>query len=148
MSNLTFQPLVAATLAHLRENWTTLFPREGRPGSLDFMLQGTGIGKLVIFIFADRAAWPRCVVKIPRSTRDNNSLSHEYELVCELRRRGGEAVQGLLPVPIAYFEINRWQVTVEQTINGQLLSGLVPFGTAFNLKTAAQHLRLVRNWLV
>ncbi len=140
--------LLDEALDRLHANWATWFPGSRRPRRLSYTVQGTGVGKLIVFVLPDGAQRPACVVKIPRSVRDNASLADEYALISELRRRGGAVAEASLPGPVAAPVIQGWQVVVEQMLPGSLFSREVPVGERFSLELAAQHLRLVREWYV
>jgi hypothetical protein len=141
----SLQPAVLPeVLNELNANWADWFGSRPRPRSLSCVIQGTGVGKLIVFVLADGRRQPACIVKIPRSRRDNEGLAHEHELVVELRRRAGSALAAALPVPIAAPMIQGWQVTIEQVLPGQLWSGSVPSGNKFTLQTAEKHLNLFR----
>ena len=102
--------LIVEVLDQLRERWTDWFPGTRPPRSLSYVIQGTGVGKLIIFVLAAGAARPACVVKVPRSRRDNASLAHEHDLIVALRRRGGPVAQATLPEPVAAPVIQGWQI--------------------------------------
>ena len=140
--------LLPELLAYLQDQWTALFPGARRPRSLSYTLQGTGVGKLIVFVLAAGEARPRCILKIPRSRRENDSLAHEHWMISELRRRRGSAGDAELPAPLAAPVVQGWQVVVEKMLPGSLFSSVVPMGEHFTLPVARQHLRQVRQWLV
>ncbi len=140
--------LLPELLAYLQDQWPVLFPGQRRPRSLSYTLQGTGVGKLIVFVLAAGERRPRCILKIPRSRRENDSLAHEYGMITELRRRRGPAGEAELPRPLAAPVVQGWQVVVETMLPGRLFSSEVPMGDRFTLAQAGQHLRLVRDWLV
>jgi hypothetical protein len=140
--------LLPELLKHVLDQWPTFFPGQRRPRSLSYSLQGTGVGKLIVFVLAAGEARPRCVIKIPRSRRENESLAHEHWMITELRRRRGPAGAGELPEPLAAPLVQGWQVVVEKMLPGQLFSSEVPLGEHFSLSLAGQQLRQIRDWLV
>lgn len=140
--------LLPELLAYLQQAWPDLFPGQRRPRSLSYTLQGTGVGKLIVFVLAAGERSPRCIMKIPRSRRENDSLAHEYWMISELRRRRGPDGEAELPTPLAAPLVQGWQVVIEKMLPGKLLSSDVPVGDRLPLEQAAQHLRLVRDWLV
>ena len=81
--------LLPALLEYVLDQWPVLFPAQRRPRSLSYAIQGTGVGKLIVFVLAAGESRPRCVLKIPRSRRENDSLAHEQWMISELRRRRG-----------------------------------------------------------
>ncbi len=140
--------LLPELLTYVQDQWTSLFPGQRRPRSLGYTLQGTGVGKLIVFVLAAGEARPRCILKIPRSRRENDSLAHEHWMITELRRRRGPAGDAELPAPLAAPVIQGWQVVVEKMLPGRLFSSVVPMGERFSLTIAQQHLRQVQAWLV
>jgi hypothetical protein len=138
--------LLAEILDYLRAEWPRLFPGERAPRSLSPVLQGTGVGKLIVFILAPGDRRPRCVVKVPRARADNAELAHEYNLVMALRERGGALGAATLPEPLAAPEILGWQIVVERALAGQSFSSQVPAGERFTLERAREHLRQVGGW--
>lgn len=140
--------LLPELLEYVRDQWPTFFPGERRPRSLGYTLQGTGVGKVIVFVLAAGETRPRCVLKIPRSRRENGSLAHEHWMITELRRQRGQAGEAQLPAPLAAPVIQGWQVVVEKMLPGRLFSSQVPLGQPLNLTLAGQHLRQVREWLV
>lgn len=139
--------LLPELLSYVLDQWTTFFPGQRRPRSLSYTLQGTGVGKLIVFVLAAGESRPRCVLKIPRSRRENDSLAHEHWMITELRRRRGAAGAAQLPAPLAAPVVQGWQVVVEKMLPGSLFSSQVPLGDRFSLPTAARHLGQVRAWL-
>src|SRR5690606_23421857 len=118
------------------------------PRRVDHVVQGTGVGKLIVYVLAPDRRQAVLVLKLPRSARDCDELVHEYGLVTELRQRGGEAAAESLPRPLAAPTIQGWPVVVEAMLPGELFTGLIPVGERFSLEAAAQQLRSVREWLV
>jgi Ser/Thr protein kinase RdoA (MazF antagonist) len=140
--------LLPELLALVQDQWPVYFPGQRRPRSLSYTLQGTGVGKLIVFVLAAGESRPRCILKIPRSRRENDSLAHEHWMITELRQRRGPAGDAELPAPLAAPMVQGWQVVVEKMLPGSLFSSAVPMGANFTLPVAGQHLRLVRDWLV
>jgi hypothetical protein len=140
--------LLPELLASLQDQWPTLFPGQRRPRALSYTLQGTGVGKLIVFVLAAGERRPRCILKIPRSRRENDSLAHEHWMITELRRRRGPEGAGELPEPLAAPVVDGWQVVVEAMLPGRLFSSEVPMGERFTVTQAAEHLRWMREWLV
>jgi Ser/Thr protein kinase RdoA (MazF antagonist) len=151
MSNMTAHDphaLLPQVLAYLQDNWTTIFPGRRQPRRLSAVIQGTGVGKLILYVLPGGGRRPVCIAKIPRSRRDNPSLAHEYQVVADLRRRGGSVAAAALPTPLTAFVIQGWQVVVEEVLAGRLFSGEVPTGRQLNLDLAARHLAQVRHTYV
>lgn len=139
--------LLPKLLEYVREQWPALFPGERRPRALTYTLQGTGVGKLIAFVLAGGETRPRCILKLPRSRRDNESLAHEHWMISELRRRRGAAGDRQLPEPLAAPVVDGWQAVVERMLSGKVFSSVVPAGEQFSLALAQQHLRQVSDWL-
>src|SRR5262245_17478409 len=140
--------LLPELLNYVLDQWPAFFPGQRRPRSLSYILQGTGVGKLIIFVLAAGEARPRCVLKIARSRRENESLAHEHWMITELRRRRGSSGSAQLPEPLAALVVQGWQVVVEKMLPGSLFSSVVPMGERFGRSVARDHLRRVRDWLV
>jgi hypothetical protein len=140
--------LLPQLLEEVREQWPAFFPGRRRPRALTYTLQGTGVGKLIAFVLAAGEARPRCIIKLPRSRRENDSLAHEHWMISELRRRRGPAGARQLPEPLAAPIIEGWQAVVERMLPGKLFSSVVPTAGSFSLPLAQQHLRQVGQWLV
>lgn len=140
--------LLPELLDHVLAQWPALFAGQRQPHGLDFVLQGTGVGKVIAFVLPRGSTRPCCLLKVPRSERDSASLAHELQLVQTLRQRGGHVAAASLPEPLAAPVIQGWQTVVEKILPGHLFSRDVPVGARFTLDLARQHLRLVRDWYV
>jgi hypothetical protein len=140
--------LLTEVLDHLLGQWPRLFPDERVPRRLHFVLQGTGVGKLIAFILANGERRPRCVVKIPRAQADNAELEHEFNIITTLRERGGAQAEATLPEPLDAPVIRGWQVVIERLLPGRSFSTEVPPGESFTLSQARSHLRRIGAWYV
>jgi hypothetical protein len=147
MTSPASSALLPKLLEYVREQWPAFFPGERRPRALTYSLQGTGVGKLIAFVLASGETRPRCIVKLPRSRRDNESLAHEHWMISELRRRRGPEGDRQLPEPLAAPVVDGWQAVVERMLSGKVFSSVVPTGEQFSLALAQQHLRQVSAWL-
>ena len=139
-------------LPHLRsyllDNWPDLGLGGPRPHDLSFLMQGTGVGKVCCYVFADDAARPRWIAKMPRSPRDNAALAREYELIQSLRDGGSAFVRATIPHPLLTTHLAGHLVVVEPYFPGRSLDGLLPAGKRCTTTEVAAHLDPVVRWLL
>jgi len=109
----------------LLNNWESLPLERPKPQDLSFLVRGTGVGKLCCYVFADDEPYPRWVVKVPRSPKDNSLLASEYDLVHYLRKNGGEHVRATVPEPLLTATIAGHLIGVEPCLRGSSLDGLL-----------------------
>ena len=141
-------PMLPYLRSYLLDNWPDLRLGGPRPHDLSFLLQGTGVGKVCCYVFADDAAQPRWIAKMPRSPRDNAALAREYELIQTLRDRGSAFVRATIPNPLLTTQLAGHLVVVEPCFPGRSMDGLLPTGKRCTASEVAAHLDPVVRWLL
>jgi hypothetical protein len=146
--SLAAKPLVEELEGYLLEHWTELPTANRPPGGLSFLAQGTGVSKVVLFVFDDKARVPRLVVKLPRHPRRAQRLLAETDTVNRLRAELPAELAHALPGPIRVAYVGGQPVTIEPALHGQPIDGLIPSGRALSPGITDMLLGSAVRWLV
>lgn len=131
------------------DNWFTWFPGLPRPTRLRFLKSthaGTLLGRILLFIFPDKAFYPVALAKIPRDDAGRAFLEQEYDNLDKVRSLVSAELGATIPEPLALVEWGRELVGVERALEG-LPRENTPHQSVRRLLAAEQR-ELARNWLL
>jgi hypothetical protein len=122
------EALTEALARYVRERWTELPVGTARPAHLQYLVQASGVTKIVVYLFADRARVPVLVAKLARRTNQQSRLLAEAESITRLRHLLPEHLAATLPGPIHVAYIADVLVTLEPGLDGAPLDVRIPVG--------------------
>lgn len=133
---------------YLLDNWARLPLGCPRPGSLNFVVQATGVSKVCCYLFIDDALQPRWVAKMTRSPRDNPLLAREYRLIQDLRTCGSDYVRETVPGPLFITSVADHLVGIEGYLSGKSMDGLLAIAIEMSEIKIRSCLDRAVDWLV
>lgn len=132
---------------HLTEHWTTYFPGDPKPVSVQLLLTkgslGNAGGRVTFFVFADHKADPRAVVKISRDPAATRLIDAEHDALRYVHAHAPRAAAGRAPRAIHRGELGSYAFILQDAMNGSSASALITerlsggAGRAYDIITAA-----------
>ena len=103
------------------DNWATWFPARHRPRRLRFLQSAhnsQALGRILLFIFADRDFAPLLLAKIPLSEHGHAQLYNEHARLKEVRQMLPREVADTIPEPLFLERLAGEPVGIERALSG------------------------------
>ncbi len=142
------KPLIEELEEYLLRHWLELPTSSRRPVRLSFLAQGTGVSKLVLFVFNDSVRLPSLVLKLPRHPAHAQRLLAETSTVSRVRAELPAELARSLPGPFRVAHLGGQPVIIEPYLQGQPVEALIPACRPLNPHMTHTLLCTAARWLV